>query len=77
MKSYSFPAVLTALVLFLSGFFCPSCTSFRPVPRSDRANLRYEEGERWFNDWTEHPERIPVSFTYAGKNYRGLQGLSA
>lgn len=79
MKSFRFIYVLSAYIMGLammgSMVSCESAPG--TVARSDRANLHFEEGERWFNDWMEHPESIPVSFTYAGKNYRGLQGLSA
>lgn len=79
MKSFRFFSVLSAHILGLAIMTSiASCESaLRTVARSDRNNLRFEEGERWFNDWIDHPERIPVSFTYAGKTYRGLQGVTA
>ena len=78
-NSVSFSALpVLIFVSLLLGSVCLSCEpSPRTAPRSDRPNLRFEEGERWFNDWLDHPEHIPISFTYAGNTYNGLEKLSA
>ena len=48
-----------------------ACTA--AVPRSDRPNFDYERGQALFEEITSSPGSIPVSFTYGGKDYSGLE----
>ena len=59
------PSIYIFLLLLLQ-----ACTA--TTPRSDRPNLDFERGEAIFDSITSDPAAVPVSFTYAGREYSGL-----
>ena len=59
--------ILPSVILALCALACTT-----PVERSDRENLDFERGEAFFNALVSHPEAVPVTFTYNGKDYSGL-----